>query len=82
MIELYSGTPGSGKSLHTAKLIRERLRSRKCVIIGNFFVNTKAISKCKGIYIFVTNDRLTPERLLIFARRYAQHLGRRLNGQQ
>ena len=78
MIELYSGTPGSGKSLHTAKDIRDRLRSSKSVIIGNFFVNTKAISKCKGTYIFVTNDRLTPDRLLIFARRYAQHLGRRL----
>lgn len=78
MIELYSGTPGSGKSLHAAKEIRSRLRFRKCVIIGNFFVNTKAIKGCKGTYIFVDNYRLTPDRLLLFSRRYARHLGRRL----
>lgn len=78
MIELFSGTPGSGKSLHTAKDIRDRLRSKKAVIIGNFYVNTKAIKKCRGRYIYVSNDRLTPERLLLFARRYASHLGRRL----
>lgn len=78
MIELYSGTPGSGKSLHTAKDIRDRLRMRKCVVIGNFYINVKKISKCKGTYIYVSNDRLTPDRLLRFARHYAQHLGRRL----
>lgn len=78
MITLYSGTPGSGKSLHAARDIRERLRSRKCVVIGNFFVNVKNIPKRKGTYIFVENYRLTPERLLLFSRRYANHLGRRL----
>lgn len=78
MIELFSGTPGSGKSLHAAAEIRTRLRQKKCIIIGNFFVNVHAISKIKGTYIFVPNDRLTPKRLLIFARRYAAHLGRRL----
>lgn len=78
MIELYSGTPGSGKSLHTAKEIRTRLRMFKRVIIGNFFVNTKAIKRCKGTYLFVTNDRLTPERLLQFSRKLSAHLGRRL----
>ena len=78
MIELYSGTPGSGKSLHTAKEIRDRLRMRRRIIIGNFYVNTKAIKRCKGIYIHVQNDRLTPERLLLFSRRYSRHLGRRL----
>lgn len=78
MITLYSGTPGSGKSLHAARDIRERLRSRKCVVIGNFFVNVNNIPKRKGTYIFVENYRLTPERLLLFSRRYANHLGRRL----
>lgn len=78
MIELYSGTPGSGKSLHTAKDIRDRLKYRESVIIGNFYVDTKAIKKCKGTYIFVQNDRLTPDRLLRFARHYSNHLGRRL----
>ena len=78
MIELYSGTPGSGKSLHSAKEIRMRLKQPDKVIIGNFYVNTKAISKCKGNYIYVSNDRLKPGRLMQFARRYARHIGRRL----
>lgn len=78
MIELYSGTPGSGKSLHMAKEIRSRLRAKKRFVIGNFFVNTKAIPKRKGDYILVMNDRLTPERLLRFSRKLSRHLGRRL----
>ncbi|MDE6601342.1 MAG: zonular occludens toxin domain-containing protein [Lachnospiraceae bacterium] len=78
MIELYSGTPRSGKSLHTAKELRTRLRMHKRVIIGNFYVNTKVIKRCKGNYLFVMNDRLTPDRLLQFSRKLSRHLGRRL----
>lgn len=78
MIELYSGTPGSGKSLHTAKEIRSLLRMHNRVIIGNFYVNTKAVRRCKGTYLYVSNDRLLPERLLQFSRRLSGHLGRRL----
>lgn len=78
MIELYSGTPGSGKSLHTAKEIRTRLKISKRVIIGNFYVETKTVRHCKGTYLFVTNDRLTPERLLRFSGKLSRHLGRRL----
>lgn len=78
MIELYSGTPGSGKSLHVAKIIRERLRMYNCVIIGNFYVNQNTVKKRKGTYIYVDNSRLYPERLIKFAIRYARHKGRRL----
>lgn len=78
MIELYSGTPGSGKSLNMARRIRSRLRHFDRYIIGNFYVNTSAIKKRKGNYIMVMNDRLTPERLLQFSRRLSRHLGRRL----
>lgn len=79
MIELYSGTPGSGKSVHLAKEIRNRLRNSKCVIIGNFYINTAAIPKKKGYYLMVENYKLTPERLLLFARSYAKHKKRRLH---
>ena len=78
MIELYSGTPGSGKSLHVAKIIRERLRMYNCVIIGNSYVNQNTVKKRKGTYIYVDNSRLYPERLIKFAIRYAKHKGRRL----
>lgn len=78
MIELYSGTPGSGKSLHMASEIRFRLKHSRRVIIGNFYVNTGIIKKCKGTYLLVMNDRLTPDRLLDFSRKLSRHLGRRL----
>lgn len=78
MIELYSGTPGSGKSLHIAREIRSRLRMFDRVIIGNFYVNQKVIPKTKGQYLYVANDRLKPDRLLKFSRRLSEHLGRRL----
>lgn len=78
MIELYSGTPGSGKSLHTAKEIRTRLRMHKRIIIGNFYVNMNVVRHRKGTYLYVPNDRLLPERLLQFSRRLSHHLGRRL----
>lgn len=39
MIYLYSGTPGSGKSLHTARVIRNTLMFNKPVI-ANIPINT------------------------------------------
>ena len=78
MIELYSGTPGSGKSLHSAKVIRERLQEKGRIVIGNFPINKRAIKKMQGVYIFVDNDRLTPERLIRFSLHLSAHLGRRL----
>lgn len=78
MIILYSGTPGSGKSLHTASEIRERLWNRHSYSIGNFFVDTKASKKFRGVYLYVQNHCLTPERLIKFSRRLSKHLGRRL----
>ena len=81
MIDLYSGTPGSGKSLHVAKDIRERLERKGTVTIGNFYINTSAV-KCKkgrGYYLYVDNSRLTPQRMVDFARALAKHKGRRLH---
>lgn len=54
------------------------IRMYKRVIIGNFYVNTKAIKRCKGTYLYVSNDRLTPDRLLQFSRKLSRHLERRL----
>lgn len=78
MISLYSGTPGSGKSLHTAADIRDRLQRPGTVTLGNFYINTGVVKKCKGTYLMVENHRLTPQRLIKFSRRYSKHLGRRL----
>lgn len=38
MIYLYSGTPGSGKSLHMARMIFLLLKHSDCLVIGNFYI--------------------------------------------
>jgi len=78
MINLYSGTPGSGKSLHTASDIRRRLLIKDRITLGNFYVNTDMVKKRKGNYIYIANDRLTPDRLITFSRRLSKYYGRRL----
>lgn len=75
MISLYSGTPGSGKSCHAAREIALRLQRKDSVVIGNFYFNTKAVKKCKGVYLYVPNHRLDPDKLLRFSRRLSKHLG-------
>ena len=74
MVSLYSGTPGSGKSLHMASDIYEWIKHHNVVIIGNFEINLNAIKgKKKGKYIYCNNSRLTPERLWNFCIKYNEH---------
>lgn len=57
MIYLYSGTPGSGKSLHVARDIYYRLNKSKNPrnVIANFMINDKMIkSKKLNSYIKIT----------------------------
>ena len=80
MIELYSGTPGSGKSLHMAKIIKEHInRGRPC--IGNFQINYDSIkpnffTKKKGEYVCVDFDELTPDTLISMSNRIFSKMGR------
>lgn len=78
MIDLYSGTPGSGKSLHVASIIRDRITLNKRIVIGNFTVNLKALKRKKGNFIYIDNMRLTPDRLIKFSFFMQKHLKRRL----
>lgn len=71
MVYLYSGTPGSGKSLHMARDICDIMQYQKdALIIGNFPVNLAKIKHCKGTYLFVDNDELNPEMLKDQSREY------------
>lgn len=73
MIELYSGTPGSGKSLHTADLIYRWLTRWKSPVIGNFAFNAAACRpKGWGSYLEIDNSKLNPELLIYFSERYRQ----------
>ncbi|WP_304426557.1 zonular occludens toxin domain-containing protein [uncultured Adlercreutzia sp.] len=69
MIYLYSGTPGSGKSLHVARDIFDSLKWKKVPVISNFDVNPRL----KGYderFTYLPNDQLTPDFLYDFARDY------------
>ena len=69
MILLYSGTPGSGKSYHTAHNILDRLKYKHCTIC-NFPINN--YKKYKGEFHYIRNDKLTPEFLINFSKEYFQ----------
>ncbi|TCL59978.1 zonular occludens toxin Zot [Kineothrix alysoides] len=74
MITLYSGTPGSGKSLHLAEKLYYRVKNYNGVVIGNFTFNTNLIKgRHKGKYLSIDNDRLTPKRLEKFSRDFRNH---------
>lgn len=67
-IYLYSGTPGSGKSLHAARMIRAYLKYKKAPVITNFEVKTD--ERWQGNYFYVKNDQLRPSSLVLFATDY------------
>lgn len=71
MISLYSGTPGTGKSLHVASRIYYLCKRGKPVIC-NFMVNLKNIKKCKNVdsFHFVDNADLTPDFLISFSQSF------------
>lgn len=61
MIELYTGTPGSGKSLHCARVIYEKLR-RKGNVIANFDINLTVFKRKKiGEFICLDNSEISPD---------------------
>lgn len=67
MIYLYSGTPGSGKSLDMARSILNDLRFHRPVIC-NFPIS---VNEKKAKYFhFWSNDELDPARLVRFSNDY------------
>lgn len=74
MIVLYSGTPGSGKSLHTAERLYYWLRLGKPAIC-NFEIDLKAVDK-KHLnrlrFTYWDNSKLTVSRLKEYSRQYFQ----------
>jgi zona occludens toxin (predicted ATPase) len=74
MITLYSGTPGSGKSLHASKRIRQALAARKMTVISNTPINTDLVSRKGkrkiGEFIYKTNAELTVDYLKNYAKEH------------
>ena len=81
MLNLYSGTPGSGKSLHIAKLIYTWIRMYKCnVITVNMNIKSDYVYQKYGkkiprkkrgvIYNFRDFEHISPEFFYNYARKF------------
>lgn len=74
MIYLYSGTPGSGKSMHAATDILNRLNYQKRPVIANFEINKSIVrKKSREWFTYLANADMDPEYLYMFASEYWQH---------
>ncbi len=69
MISCYTGTPGSGKSLHAAIDIYWRLRNGRPVIC-NFDVNIPERFSRRARFKFIENYELTPKLLMDYSRSF------------
>lgn len=76
MIELYSGTPGSGKSLHIAKVMMDWMHKWKSPVIANFSFRADACNpKGWGSLLEVSNSQLNPDLLEYFSDEYKRQRG-------
>lgn len=69
MISLYTGTPGSGKSLNCIKQILIALKRGK-LVIANFPIKFTKKEVKKGYdkrFFYMTNEQITIESLILFA---------------
>ena len=67
MIECFTGLPGSGKSLDAASRIKSALAGKRWVV-SNFKFNVSKTKNPKH-FIYVPNDKLTPEVLVHISRK-------------
>ncbi len=71
MVTMYTGTPGSGKSVHAAQDIISCLKRGKG-LIANYRINEKAVGKCKSHALYWDNPSLTVARLVQYAFEHKQ----------
>ena len=72
MISLYTGTPGSGKSLHTARDVITWLKMKKKNVIANFAINegvlkTGFFNKNLGSFTYIQNSDFTVDKLIDYS---------------
>lgn len=63
MLEVYTGTPGSGKSLHAVQEIYNGLRYRGQLIISNIAVKPIKALRSESRYCYIKNSDLTVNRI-------------------
>lgn len=80
-VVLYTGTPGSGKSLHAAHDIRyclDKPRGEMQPVIANFEVNTSGVRRPEA-FMCVENNELSPAFLTDFAEDFWTNADRRFS---
>lgn len=78
MIRFFSGTPGSGKSLHTARFLYWWLKGGNPCIC-NFNIDLSRIKTLKKKeFVYKDNSELTPDFLIEYAKDYASSHGGRV----
>lgn len=75
MISLYTGTVGSGKTLHAASVIRWQL-NRGRPVLSNIQLAEDAPCKHHELYRFVSNREITPSLMVNFALDYWETSGK------
>ncbi len=71
MVYLFTGTPGSGKSLHMSKIIYHALRNGKKFVITNFYIDWENYPELhRENYVYVGNDEMSPDKLIEVATEY------------
>lgn len=74
MITLYSGTPGSGKSLEMAHEISRWIKFFRKNVIANTPINVNAImgksKKERGRFFYLDNSKFTPDFFYMYAMKY------------
>lgn len=68
MIDLYSGTPGSGKSLHVAEKIYYALKFGRSVVC-NFDIDISRFRKSVD-FTYIDNSSITPDWLIEYSRQH------------
>lgn len=73
MISLFTGTPGSGKSLDTAYMIYKWINLYNDPVVCNFQIDTTIFKKHrKGGFLYVPNQFLTPDFLIDYSQQYQE----------
>lgn len=67
MITLYTGTPGSGKTLHAVSAIWATLKARKPVV-SNIALNSDELGEYRDYYRYFAATSITPQSLYQFSR--------------
>lgn len=70
LIYLYSGTPGSGKSLHCARVMANLLKINR-PLIANFPIDLTRFSEKKAAnFLYLPDAELKPDKLVKFSQDY------------